>query len=93
MRTVFLALHECYLFSVAGCSVFGTFTFLSMNPERRQRVHTLIVRVVPPIVVLILSRFGLHVRCVWLNELLTLLPYIGDFPQISQVLDISIPTF
>ena len=51
-----------YFVSVVWTSAFGTLTFLSMKPERRQRVHTLIVRVVPPTVVLILSRFGFHVR-------------------------------
>jgi hypothetical protein len=76
----------------AVTATFGTLTFFSTKPLRRQRVQTLMVLVVPSIVVFILRIFGLHVRCVWLNDLLTLLPCIGAFPQISQVLDIFLPT-
>ena len=49
-----------------------------------------IVLEVPPNCALILRRFGLHVLRVWLFDLLTLLPVIVVFPQISHILDISI---
>lgn len=62
--------------------------FFCTNPRLRQRVQMRSVIVVPPISVLILSRFGRHVRRTWLYDLLTRLPWLGCFPQISHVLDI-----
>ena len=67
-------------------------TFFVIKPLRRQRVHILIVIVVPPSSVLTSTIFGFHVRRTWLYDFETLLPVIEPFPQISHLLDISKPS-
>ncbi len=65
------------------------YTFLVTYPLLRQRVHILTVMVVPPISVFTATIFGFQTRCVWLYDLLTLLPLREPFPQISHLLDIT----
>ena len=89
VKEIYLLLSD-YSAAATVSAVFGTLTFLSTKPALRQRVQIEIVLEVPPNCALILRRFGLHVLRVWLFDLLTLLPVIVVFPQISHILDISI---
>lgn len=61
------------------------------EPERMQRVQTLMVRTVPLLTALTFCKLGYQVVRVLLLAWLTLLPVLGPLPQISHFLDMSLP--
>ena len=66
------------------------YSALVTAPERMQRVQTLMVRTVPLLTAFTFCRFGRQSLRVLLCAWLMLLPVTGFFPQISQILAISI---
>ncbi len=71
----------CFLGGLCVCQAGAT----AFARVRRQRVHTLALRHVPFIIMVVFLMFGSQVRLVFRWEWLTLCPELGAFPQTSQV--------
>jgi hypothetical protein len=67
-----------------------TYRALVTEPERMQRVQTLMVRTVPLLTAFTFCRLGYQVVRVLLLAWLTLLPLLGPLPQISHFLDMGL---